>query len=467
VPAQGHLTVGSDRRFAVAESRTGVRHETDMAESENVGTKVAVRRIVLFGAFGAGNLGNECTLQSLLHHIRQSVPRAEVSCICTGPEETEAAHKIPASLIKEVVLSTIENRTLRRLRKIVLGVPVELYRWFKAIARLKGAEMLIMTGTGMLSDFGISPFGLHYEILKWTVAAKLCRCRVIFLSVGVGPLRHPVSRRFVRLALSQAEYRSYRDQFSKHYLESIGFNSEHDEVYPDLVYSFPAAMLPNKPTTAQRVVGVGLMAYSNKRGVASDDTLYRQYISKLADFVVWLLRKKYTVRLLIGDVVYDEQARHDLKALLEERANDYDIGEIVDEPAASVDDVLSQIAATDFVVASRFHNVLLALLLDRPVLALSYHEKVEALMVEANLGEFCQDIESINVQKMIEQFSLLEEQSSQIKQRLEQDAKARRAALDRQYDHIFRTSVEPSYAALQTASTNGENSAAFSRERPL
>src|SRR5580704_12376759 len=153
-----------------------------MAESENTGTKVAVRRIVLFGAFGSGNLGNECTLQSLLYHIRQSVPRAEVSCICTGPEKTEETYKIPASLIKEVPLPPIENRTLRSLRKIVLGVPVELYRWSKAIARLKGADMLIMTGTGMLSDFGISPFGLHYEILKWTVAAKLCRCRVIFLS---------------------------------------------------------------------------------------------------------------------------------------------------------------------------------------------------------------------------------------------------------------------------------------------
>jgi polysaccharide pyruvyl transferase WcaK-like protein len=427
-----------------------------MAESENTGTQGAMRRIVLFGAFGSGNLGNECTLQALLYHIRQSVPRAEVNCICTGPEETTATYKIPASLIKEVPLSPIENRTLIRLRKIVFGVPIELYRWFKAVVRLRGAEMLIMTGTGMLSDFGISPFGLHYQILKWTLAAKLCRCRVIFLSVGVGPLHHPMSQRLVKSVLSRADYRSYRDQFSKRYLECIGFNTEHDEVYPDLVYSFPLAMLPKKSATSQRVVGVGLMAYSDRRGGASDGTLYRDYLSKLADFVVWLLQKEYTVRLLIGDVVYDEQARQDLKALIAERAGNHDIGEIVDEPAAGVDDVLSQIAATDFVVASRFHNVLLGLLMGKPVLALSYHEKVEALMVEANLGEFCQDIESFDLRKMIEQFTSLEEQSSQIKQRLEQDAKARRAALNRQYDRIFRTSVEPSYDALQTASTNGE-----------
>ena len=90
------------------------------------------------------------------------------------------------------------------------------------------------------------------------------------------------------------------------------------------------------------------------------------------------------------------------------------------------------------------------------MLALSYHEKVEALMVEANLGEFCQDIESIDLDKMIEQFRSLEEQSSQIKQLLEQEAKARRTALDQQYDRIFRTSVEPSYGAWEAASTNRE-----------
>ena len=413
-----------------------------------------MRRIVLFGAFGSGNLGNECTLQTLLYHIRQSVSGAEVSCICTGPEETEATYKIAASLIKEAPLSPVKNRTLRWLRKIALALPVELYRWFKAVARLKGAEMLIMTGTGMLGDFGISPFGLHYEILKWTIAAKLCRCRVVFLSVGVGPLRHPASRKLVKLVLSQADYRSYRDQFSRDYLASIGFAVEQDEVYPDLVYSFPRSALPNERAEARRVVGVGVMTYSGKLGVASDDTVYRQYMSKLADFVIWLLKRNYTVRLLIGDVAYDGRARLDMKALVTERASDF-LGQIVDEPAASVADVLSQISATDFVVASRFHNVLLALLLGKPALALSYHEKVEALMGDANLAEFCQDIESFDAQKMIAQFRSLEEQADQIKPRLAQHAEARRAALARQYDRIFRSSAERSQGALQTAPSNG------------
>src|SRR5208283_3781 len=228
-----------------------------MRRSTDVRTEATQRKIALFGAFGVGNLGNECTLQALLYNIRKHVPDAEISCICQGPEETRSAYNIPASLIKEVPLSPVNNRILRSLRRILVGIPLELFRWFKAIATLKDVNMLVMTGTGMLGDFGIAPLGLHYEILKWTVAAKLCGCKVIFLSVGAGPLSQALSRRFVKAALSCADYRSYRDHFSKDYLNSIGFDSERDHVYPDLAFSFPTAMLPRSSDKGSKKPVVG------------------------------------------------------------------------------------------------------------------------------------------------------------------------------------------------------------------
>src|SRR5208283_5253625 len=316
----------------------------------------------------------------------------------------------------------------------------ELFRWFKAIATLKDVNMLVMTGTGMLGDFGIAPLGLHYEILKWTVAAKLCGCKVIFLSVGAGPLSQALSRRFVKAALSCADYRSYRDHFSKDYLNSIGFDSERDHVYPDLAFSFPTAMLPRSSDKGSKkpVVGVGLMTYFNRRcTLREDEAIYNDYIAKIGNFVNWLLERKYTVRLLIGDVTYDQRAKQDLRTFIEKRGIGYENGRIIDEPAASVEEVLSQLAATDLVVASRFHNVLLALMLGKPVLAISYHEKVDALMEEAGLAAFCQDIESIDVEKMIRQFATLEEQSNHIKQQLNRKAEACRVALDEQHNRIF------------------------------
>jgi polysaccharide pyruvyl transferase WcaK-like protein len=180
------------------------------------------------------------------------------------------------------------------------------------------------------------------------------------------------------------------------------------------------------------------MTYFNRRSVSpEDETIYRGYLTKLGNFVTWLLERNYTVRLLIGDVTYDQRARQDLRTLLEERGFSYENGSIIDEPASSVEEVLSQIAATDLVVASRFHNVLLALMLGRPALAISYHEKVDALMEEAGLAAFRQDIESIDLEKLIGQFEALEEQSDHIREQLNQKAQACRVALDDQYKRIF------------------------------
>src|SRR5260370_22031622 len=100
---------------------------------------------------------------------------------------------------------------------------MELLRWCKAVATLRNVNMLVMTGTGMLGDFGIGPLGLHYQILKRSIVAKLRGARLLFVSVGAGPIAHPLSRWIVKRAISLADYRSYRDPFSKEYLARIGF----------------------------------------------------------------------------------------------------------------------------------------------------------------------------------------------------------------------------------------------------
>jgi hypothetical protein len=58
-------------------------------------------------------------------------------------------------------------------------------------------------------------------------------------------------------------------------------------------------------------------------------------------------------------------------------------------------------------------------------------------MAQAGLAEFCQDIESIDVERMACQFASLEEQHAEITLRLQQQAEIYRAALDEQYGRVF------------------------------
>jgi polysaccharide pyruvyl transferase WcaK-like protein len=406
-----------------------------------MGTDPRRRKIAIFGIFGAGNLGNECTLRAMLYNLGRYLPNAEICCVCAGTDETASTFHISAFPIREGRLPRTNKALVRILGKIFIGIPLELYRWFKVISRLKGNDMLVMTGTGMLSDIGITPLGLHYDILRWSIAAKLCRCKLLFVSVGVGPIRHPLSKFFVKAALGLANYRSYRDGFSRNYLEGVGFQRNGDAVYPDLAFSLPSTMMPASQERDKKraVVGVGLITHSRKRSTSeNDETVYRDYIAKVAAFVGWLLEREYTVRLLIGDVAYDGRARQDLRALLERNGWKYAAGKIVDEPAQSVGELLSQLAATDVVIASRFHNVLLALMLGKLVVAISFHEKVDALMSDAGLMEYCQDIENIDFAKLTQQFAALKENAERLKLQIQRKTEDNRRALDQQYEDILK-----------------------------
>jgi polysaccharide pyruvyl transferase WcaK-like protein len=227
--------------------------------------------ISFFGNFGTQNLGNEYTLQAILHNARKYLPDADLNCICTDPEDASARHHIPAFLMSYRYAKEYTSKArrggpiIRLLRRLLVRLPRELIEWFRAFRTLKASSMLVMTGTGMLGDFGIGPFDLHYEILKWSIVAKARGTRLLFVSVGAGPIAHPLSRWIVKLAISLADYRSYRDNFSKEYLASIGFDTRNDFVYPDLAFSLkPGAAASVDRSGSSRIVGVGLMAITAK-----------------------------------------------------------------------------------------------------------------------------------------------------------------------------------------------------------
>lgn len=420
-------------------------HATDSSQPHSMNNDSTPRKVALFGVFGVGNLGNECTLQAMIGNLRDRLPEAQITCICSGPDVVQSTYGVPAIPIREVFFARQPNdsrRALRILRKIFVAIPSELYRWFKIAKVLRRQDMLVMTGTGMLGDFGIGPFDLHYDILRWSILARLCGCKVLFVSVGAGPIRNRLSRWFVTTALAFANYRSYRDDFSKNYLKSVGFHANGDAVYPDLAFSlsFPRDGTSQSTDRKDAVVGLGIMTYFNRRHSSEGgEGTYKGYIDKLAAFATWLVRHGYNVRLLIGDAAYDGRVRQDLKAQLDTSGlREDELQKILDEPAASADDVLAQIADSDIVVASRFHNVLLALMLGKPVLAISYHEKVDALLAGVGLQQFRQDIEHIDLEQLVLRFLELEENIEPLKLQIETKTKGYRRALTKQYDHIIR-----------------------------
>ena len=260
----------------------------------------------------------------------------------------------------------------------------------------------------------------------------------MFVSVGAGPLNTRRGRLFVKSALSLANFRSYRDKATLEYLQRIGFRAIHGQVYPDLAFSLPISSRKRRgPDSKRTVVGLGLMCYGGMYGVEkTTEPHYAAYTETLMVFVNWLLKHQYEVRLLIGDLS-DTATVGNFQNSMRGRFGSYDEERVIAEPITCCEDLLSQLDATDFVVATRFHNILLALFNNKPSIAISFHHKCSSLMKLMGLSEYCQDINYLNADRLIEQFCDLEKNAESLKLHIRHKADECRTALDEQYRLIL------------------------------
>lgn len=262
---------------------------------------------------------------------------------------------------------------------------------------------------------------------------------MVFLSVGVGPIVNRISRLMMLRALRLADYRSYREKFAIKYLNSVGFDSAGDPVFPDLVFGLPESHTNQPPPTLNglKTVGLGVINYYGWRhDPGAGGAIYQAYLSKIKGFVSWLLEKGYRIRLLVGDST-DVQPLNEILAFARKAGKSRTADQILVEEIATVKDLLNQISQTDYIVASRFHNVVCALMLLKPVVSLGYHDKNEELMTDIGLQILCQHIEDFTLKKLIEQFEYCEKESDQIKVQIQSRLDKYRQLLEIQYRDIL------------------------------
>ena len=397
-------------------------------------------RVAVFGLFGRTNLGNEATLAAFLDGLRHHLPGAEA--VCVGPRDSRVSAEHGIELIDMEPLRIrhhfwpYEHRYIARTVSGVLQMATEAFRVHKATRSLRGFNALVIPGTGVLDDFGQGPLDLPSHLLRWCRAAKRAALPIHMLSVGAEPVASAKIRRILGAATALCDYRSFRDLDSRMSAGDYGVHTASDLLFPDLAFSLPPSALPPAPTVRwpPRTVGLGVMGYAgwNQKGPKSE-RIYQEYLGKLDGFTKWLLDRGHTVRLLTGDTRADRRPLEDLLASNRSLTLAH---RLIAEPIATLDDLLRQIAQTDIVVGTRFHNVLLALLLERPAISISYSKKNDALLNEFGLAPYCQPVETFEIGRLIAQFEQLSGSTPNIA-RIRHQNLTFRAHLTAQYEHIF------------------------------
>jgi polysaccharide pyruvyl transferase WcaK-like protein len=178
----------------------------------------------------------------------------------------------------------------------------------------------------------------------------------------------------------------------------------------------------------------------------STEAAFQEYLDTLVESSKSLLDRGYDIRLLSGDLA-DSPARRAFRCALEERLSGCHLNRIIDEPVASVADVLSQIASTDLVVATRFHNIVFGFLCGKPVISISFHHKCESLMAMMGMSDYCVEMSGLRTDRLIDAFRRLEANAPILRSSIRERTAAFRHALDQQYDLLFGTARQELGAA--------------------
>jgi polysaccharide pyruvyl transferase WcaK-like protein len=92
---------------------------------------VRIFRIIIYGAYGGGNVGDEATLDVLIERLRRAMPEVELSVFSFDPGETERLHGVQAcrpSLKALVKTDTLIIEDLDSLAKFLAGFLTRMLR---------------------------------------------------------------------------------------------------------------------------------------------------------------------------------------------------------------------------------------------------------------------------------------------------------------------------------------------------
>ncbi len=393
----------------------------------------ASRRIGLFGLLGQGNLGNDGSLEAVLAYLRAAQPDAKLDALCSGPDVVEEQYGIPATSIRWYNGDVPRRSGLGSLARRALGLSMgTLIDTVRIASWVRRHDSVIVPGMGVLeTTVFMRPWHTPYRMFVLCAAGRLLGTRVALVSIGTNVTNHCLTRWLITSSARLAHYCSFRDTFSKDAMRQMGLDLP-AEVYPDVVFSLP---VQGDDGDLPLVVGVGIMDYSggnDDRHLA--DELRADYIEKMTRFVLWLLENNKKVRLFTSDSA-DEPVIEEIRARVQTR-HPLEPSELVVEPVTSLAELIRQTSTVGIVVAMRYHNVLYGLLLGRPTLSIGYAAKHDYLMAGMGMSRYSQAAKSLDVDRLIEQFSELESHSTELRRMInERNAEKARLVQD-QFDRM-------------------------------
>ena len=311
------------------------------------------KKFVLSGYFGFKNFGDEAILSVLVNKLKEN--NHQITIISSDPQYTS-----------------------NKFNNIKSIYTFKMFDIFNAISK---SDYLISGGGSLLQDATSLKSLIYYLLVIFM--ALLLRKKVIIFAQGIGPINNPIGQFLTKSILKHCTYLSVRDIKSYELLKSWGSDAE---LVCDPIFSTKIEEKEKSP-----VVAVQLRDYK---------TVTKDFIDRLAQKIVQEFPNNSVEIYSFQDSIDLERCKQLENAIkmLNPDCKTTVYNELSDE------EVINNISKVEYLIAMRFHAIIVGLLSSVKTLGINYDIKVEKLAKEF-------DIPLLHLQKDFKnEFNKLKEQ---------------------------------------------------------
>lgn len=369
-------------------------------------------------------------METVLAYFRQERPDVVITAMSGGrPEALKAMWGLDA--IPLYWYTRFEERATKVPRPVLkaIGKGLDVARVANWVRK---HDAVIVPGAGALeSTLPQNAWGFPLQLLVLSASGKVLGSKVSFVSVGAEIIKPKVTRWLSDTTAKLAAYRSYRDQNSWESMRDRGHDVSKDRVFPDLVFGVPT---PPYGLGDQKVVGLGVMNYfGGNNDKARADEIHADYLAKMTEFATWLVDNGYELRVFGGDSKYDWGIARLIMSNVRAERPELPAEAMTTAEVGSYAELMEFMNGCGTIVATRYHNVMCALKLCKPTIALGYSRKFESLIADFGLADFNMYADRINVDKLTEMFCQLDKRREDVTDLMKQRNAANHRALAEQF----------------------------------
>ena len=292
------------------------------------------KRFVLSGYFGFKNFGDEAILSVIVQKLKEYNHR--ITVISSNPQYTTGKFKH----IRSVYTFNIPD----------------------IIGAISKSDCLISGGGSLLQDTTSIKSLLYYLFIIFI--ALLLRKQVIIFAQGIGPISNSFGQLLTKNILKHCNYVSVRDIKSFELLNSWGIKSE---LLCDPVFS---TKIEDRGKTS--TVGIQLR---NSKGMNEDfiDRLAQKVSKQFAnkDIEIYSFQNEIDLEVCKKFQKALSMLNPDIKTILYKDLSD--------------EEIINKISKNEYLIAMRFHAIIIGLIAECKILAIDYDIKIEKIAAEFNL----------------------------------------------------------------------------------